>query len=112
MNSLGRVTSSLIFLTIAIMLDLKCIWRYITGIPCPGCGLTRSFLFLLQGNFEKALFYHALSVPIMVLLIYYLLEDYFSFNIKVNKNVICFTAGILVLVYYLFRIYNKTIFLI
>lgn len=26
----------------------------VTGFPCPGCGMTRALLYLLQGNFERA----------------------------------------------------------
>lgn len=26
----------------------------ITGFPCPGCGMTRAFLFVLTGQFERA----------------------------------------------------------
>lgn len=27
-----------------------CGWRRVTGIPCPGCGLTRSFTFMAHGD--------------------------------------------------------------
>lgn len=32
-----------------------------TGIPCPGCGLTRATLFLLRGDFRASLTYHAFA---------------------------------------------------
>lgn len=31
-----------------------CPWLILTGIPCPGCGLTRAGLLLLSGHFIKA----------------------------------------------------------
>lgn len=31
-----------------------CYFRQMLGIPCPGCGLTRSFLLILQGSFAEA----------------------------------------------------------
>ncbi len=32
-----------------------------TGIPCPGCGLTRATLFLLHGDIRASLTYHAFA---------------------------------------------------
>ena len=31
-----------------------CVFRELTGTPCPGCGLTRSVLFILRGRWEEA----------------------------------------------------------
>ncbi|WP_237579104.1 DUF2752 domain-containing protein [Candidatus Enterococcus willemsii] len=44
-----------------------CLFRWITGIPCPGCGMTRSFLHLLSGQIDEAFYYHPLFwlVPIL-----------------------------------------------
>jgi hypothetical protein len=35
-----------------------CLFRYLTGLPCPGCGLTRSFSCILHGEFERGYDYH------------------------------------------------------
>jgi hypothetical protein len=35
-----------------------CLFRYLTGLPCPGCGLTRSFSCILHGEFERGYEYH------------------------------------------------------
>ena len=37
---------------------LLCPLRAFTGIICPGCGMTRSFLSLVQGDLWKAFSYH------------------------------------------------------
>jgi hypothetical protein len=44
-----------------------CIFRNVTGIPCPGCGLTRSFVHLAHGNFMKALEFHLMGPVLFVL---------------------------------------------
>jgi hypothetical protein len=30
----------------------------VTGVPCPGCGMTRSFVALARGDFEGAIAFH------------------------------------------------------
>jgi hypothetical protein len=46
----------------------SCPTRVATGIPCPGCGLTRATIALLTGHFAEALHWHPL-VPFMLPLV-------------------------------------------
>lgn len=34
---------------------LVCPFKYLTGIPCPGCGLTRSFIAIVRGDWSQAI---------------------------------------------------------
>ncbi|HEX2641896.1 MAG TPA: DUF2752 domain-containing protein [Thermoanaerobaculia bacterium] len=38
-----------------------CLFRRLTGIPCPGCGMTRAFAHLAKGEWEAAWISHPLS---------------------------------------------------
>lgn len=38
-----------------------CLFRRVTGAPCPGCGMTRSFCALGHGQWRAALGYHPLG---------------------------------------------------
>lgn len=38
-----------------------CLFRRTTGIPCPGCGMTRAFAHLAKGDWTEAARYHPLS---------------------------------------------------
>ena len=46
-----------------------CIFRIFTGLPCPGCGLTRAFILLLQGKILSSLHYHLLLLPVLFTLL-------------------------------------------
>ena len=35
-----------------------CPFKMITGFPCPGCGITKSLVFLYEGDFVKSIYYH------------------------------------------------------
>jgi Protein of unknown function (DUF2752) len=44
----------------------QCPFLHITGIPCPGCGLTRATYLLLRGDIHASLTFHAFA-PIVLL---------------------------------------------
>lgn len=43
-----------------------CPIRNLFEVPCPGCGLTRAFLAILRFDFQGAIEYHALSIPLFL----------------------------------------------
>jgi hypothetical protein len=40
---------------------ILCPFRLVTGLPCPGCGLTRSWVYLFHGQLAESLYYHPLG---------------------------------------------------
>jgi hypothetical protein len=45
---------------VALYVAIGCPFRLLTGIPCPGCGMTRAFLSAFQLDFRSAFLYHPL----------------------------------------------------
>lgn len=42
----------------------ECGFRYALGAPCPGCGMTRALLALLEGRVGESLLLHPLALPL------------------------------------------------
>jgi len=43
-----------------------CMFRSITGIPCPGCGMGKASILISQGVFYNAFIMHPLSIPFAI----------------------------------------------
>lgn len=43
-----------------------CPFKFLTGLPCPGCGITKAFIFIYKGDLTKSLCYHLFGVPAFV----------------------------------------------
>lgn len=51
--------------------EASCVYKNIFGIPCPGCGMTRSYQALFQLDLHQAFYYHPLFflVPVIILFV-------------------------------------------
>ncbi len=52
-----------------------CPFRMWSGLPCPGCGLTRSVVALAHGDLAASLYFHPLGVAIVVGLLAIMLAE-------------------------------------
>ncbi len=73
----------------------------ISGIHCPGCGMTRAALCFLQGDFKASFTWHALLIPTLVFLGLFLLIH--KKNPKIGQGLIWVWVG-LMLIYWLYRL--------
>ena len=46
-----------------------CIFKFATGLPCPGCGFTRAIVSIVRGDLAASLRWHPLAIPGCVLAI-------------------------------------------
>jgi Protein of unknown function (DUF2752) len=46
-----------------------CLFRQVTGIPCPSCGTTHAILSITKGNFRQALDKNILGFPVALMLV-------------------------------------------
>lgn len=61
----------LLFCLLIFSGNFRCYTKLITGIPCPGCGMTRAYSSLFHLQIKEAFFYHPLFLlpPVVLLLL-------------------------------------------
>jgi len=88
-----------------------CPFKMLTGFPCPGCGITKSLIFLYEGNFSKSIYYHLFGpftflfcvIAIFVLKIELITKrDYFQKFLYSKK--LAYFLGTTLAIYHLTRI--------
>ena len=62
-----------ILLLLWVVFDWPCLIRYVTGIPCISCGMSRAWLAALRLDLGRAFQYHPMfwSVPLLALYAFY-----------------------------------------
>jgi len=55
-------------------LNLKiplCIFKWVSEVDCPGCGLTRAFIYFFHGDFRQSIAMNALAPVIILFMVLY-----------------------------------------
>ena len=99
------ITSVAVVVMLYVILEsfgVTCPIKYITGISCAGCGMSRAWIALLHFNIHEAFMYHPLFFLPPVVVIVMLLKS--KINIKIYKIFMFTIAGAFVIVY-LYRMF-------
>ncbi len=60
--------------------QMTCFYRQISGIDCPGCGMQRSFICLVRGDFAYSFQYYPALLPVLFTLTLTALHLFFKFK--------------------------------
>lgn len=95
----------IIFSVLFYFTDTTCLWRKITGIPCPTCGVTRALLSLLRMDFQSYLYYNCMAVPLVIatFLLLFCREENKLLN-RIGIIILCLNIP-----YYIFRLVHNLI---
>lgn len=75
----------------------------VTGLPCPGCGMTRAVLLLAQGQFSQAWEIHPFVYPLAILALLAIVLRY-GLGQKIRwMEYVLIPLGIGAIVYYVYR---------
>ena len=84
-----------------LLSDTVCIFRGYLGIPCPGCGMTRAWLAVFDGDIPRAFFFHPLFWLVPLATFVWILRNKNTFCQKLLQSRLVFslTVGAVLLVY-------------
>lgn len=108
LNRIEVITSVAAVVVLYVILEsfgVTCPIKYITGISCAGCGMSRAWIALLHFNIHEAFMYHPLFFLPPVVVIVMLLKS--KINIKFYKIFMLTMVGAFVIVY-LYRMFIGT----
>ena len=83
---------------------LPCLFELAFGIPCPGCGMTRAALALLQLDFAAAFSYHPMIFAMPILYLYFL-SDNGLFHKKLPDRLVLIAIGLGFLLQWGFKLF-------
>jgi hypothetical protein len=63
-----------------------CPFKLLTGMPCPGCGITKSIVFLYKGEWDKSLSYHLFGPLVVVVALFAIVL--FSVELILKRNLL------------------------
>lgn len=93
----------IIYCVVLKILNISCPIKFLTGISCAGCGMTRAYLSLIQGNIKEAFTYHPLFWTVPIAIIVYIVKDRLPKKVLYGLIGICITAF---MVCYIIRMFN------
>ena len=73
-----------VLLYVFLNFNIGCFFRNFLGFYCPGCGLTRAFISILNFDFVSAIKYNIISIPLFIFLL--VLNILLLYDIIFNKN--------------------------
>ena len=95
------VTAVVVLYTAMELIGITCPIKFITGISCAGCGMSRAWMAFLQLDIAKAFEYHPLFWLVPIAVIVLLCKS--KINIKIYK-IIIFTIIIMFAIVYMSRL--------
>lgn len=70
-SAVSAVLAILLLYGALFSVGITCPIKFLTGISCPGCGMTRAILAFLRGDLKQAFYYHPLFIlPFVAIPVY------------------------------------------
>ncbi len=80
-----------------------CPMKILTGIPCPGCGMTRAVILMLTGHFTESLEMHPMALLWILLGLYFFICRYLLGRKPKGAAVTAIVLCILMIPLYIYR---------
>lgn len=92
-----------VFIGMGNIFSIPCLFRTVTGIPCPTCNMTRALLALLRGDIHSYLENNAMALPVALVFVGELFNGIWGRN-KKYLHIITVIVLLINIIYYANRI--------
>ncbi|MFI3176383.1 MAG: DUF2752 domain-containing protein [Eubacteriales bacterium] len=99
----GILVGGIYYVAVKVLFQAFCPMVLVTGLPCPGCGMTRAMLYLAQGEWVRAYNLQPSSFLFAIAGIYCVLMRYVLGRKIAGLKIIIVILSILLLGNYLYR---------
>ena len=82
------------FVLVHFHFSIPCIFHLLTGLQCPGCGVTRMIVYLLHLNFRAAFYQNQAIFILFPFILYFAGKLYISWLFR-KKYILCKVENIL-----------------
>ena len=90
---------------------LTCPSKHFFHFDCPGCGLQRSIIALLEGDFVKSFHSYPATTPVLFCLIFTALHLKFKFKFGPEIIKAAFIiSSLIIVVFYIYKIFTHKLF--
>lgn len=89
---------------LSVLFGTPCPIRLVTGLPCPGCGITRAAVLFVTGHWQQAWQMNPVIFPIVLVVLYYGVNRYLLGREAKEIKGIVIGIAIMLLAVYLLRI--------
>lgn len=102
----AAVAIAIYYFAVNLIFHAFCPMVILTGIPCPGCGLTRAVFYLAIGRIGQSVQMNPMGIPIVVLLLYFFWNRYIIGRHAKGIMLLMGIALVLLVAVYIWRMYN------
>jgi len=87
---------------------LRCPFKALTGIDCPGCGFQRSMIQLIQGNFQNSFALYPATIPLLLFFAYGIVDKFYKLDTRndVIKKTSFIIIGSIILISYSLKMWH------
>ena len=85
----------------------SCPFKAYFGFDCPGCGLQRSVIALLEGDFLKSIKLYPVTIPLFLVIAFTFIHLKIDFKFgALAIKIAFFSIAVIVLMNYIYKIFN------
>lgn len=77
----------------------------VTGLPCPGCGMTRALFYLATGRLHQSIQMNPMGIPIACIILYFCWNRYIIGKKAKGMMLLVVVSIVLLLIVYVWRMY-------